>query len=430
MIKDQVRKLRRSMARVAPTPLTRNVGWLTGAELVSRLGRILAAVILARQLDATAFGIAAIAVTLFELVRVFTENGIGAAVVRACDRQYSRIANTAHRMMWLICVALALIQVVIGWIIEALLPGKDLGLMISALALVFLVMPFGLVHAYTLIREQRMKRLAVVGSSQAVADHLLTAVLALSGAGAWAIVLPKLLTVPVWLVGVCYGSPWKRDLAAGSESYANLVRFSLPVLGAELLAAARDQMDKVIVSLVLGVEALGLYYFAFNAGLGVSTALNRAYSKAVYPHLCAAADKARAFRKALLTLGTPLALAYLVQAAAAFVYVPLVFGDRWASAAGLVSLLCLGGPARLMTDGARMLFRSEGETGKELLATLGLTAAVLLPFAAAMPFGLVPAISSAAIGATIFAAMLTKIALQAPSPNETIANPQIEGATA
>lgn len=407
MMSGITNKAHQLIARVSLSPLTRNVGWLTGAELASRLGRILAAVILARQLDAAAFGIAAIAVTLFELVRVFTENGIGAAVIRACDVKIKRVANAAYKMMWAICISLASVQMLIGLAIESMMPGKDLGLMIASLSLVFLIMPFGLVHAYTLIREQRMKRLAIVGSSQAVADHILTAILALGGAGAWAIVLPKLLTTPIWLFGVMYGKPWVRDRSAGTEPFIGLLKFSLPVLGAELLAAVRDQLDKVIVSVFLGVEALGLYYFAFNAGLGVSTALNRAFTNAIYPHLCAAQDKLRAYRKAILKLGLPLASAYLAQAAAAFFYVPLVFGPAWEHAAILVAFLCLGGPARLFTDGTRMLFRANGNTRLELWVTLGLTGCVLAPFTVAMSFGLIVAITAASVGATVFAACLT-----------------------
>ena len=399
--------LRSRAAVLMQQKLTRNVGWLTGAELVSRLGRILAAVVLARQLDATAFGVAAIAITVFEIVRVFTENGIGASVVRAGRDEFDKIANTAHRLMWFVCIGLALIQLLIAAIIEALLPGRGVGAMVAVLGVVFLAMPLGLLHAYCLQRDERMKQLAALASAQAVADHVLTAILALSGFGAWAIVLPKVFTVPIWILGVRYKKPWRRHKAAGFAPVCTLLRFSLPVLGAELLTAFRDQLDKVIVSLTLGIDALGIYYFAFNAGLGVSTALNRAFSSAVYPNLCAAADKLEAYRKAAFSLGLPLSLAYCVQAAAAMIYVPIVFGSDWTGAAPLVALLCLGGPARLLVDGARMHARAEGNSGQEFVLAMGLSASVLVPFAAAAPFGLMAAAGASVLGATTYGFAVT-----------------------
>ena len=394
---------------------SRNIGWLAVAELISRVGRIIAAIVLARQLDADAFGVAAIALTVFELVRVFTENGIGAAVIKASDEELDRVANTAHRLMWRICLSLACLQLLVGCFVETLVPGQNLGLMIGSLSGVYLIMPFGLMHAYILLRQQRMKRIASVASSQTVADHLLTAILALAGLGAWAIVLPKLLTAPIWLLGMRAGQPWKQNSAAGFEATARILRFSLPVLGAELLTSCRDQLDKVVVSAAFGVEALGLYYFAFNAGLGVSSALNRAFSTAFYPHLCAAADKASHFRKAITGMIAPLGSAYLIQAAAALAYVPVVFGADWAGAATLVAVLCLGGPARLLFDASRMYCRAQGATRRELATSAGFCVAAVAPFAVMSEAGLLAAAIASVAMASLFSASVAIALLQSRS---------------
>ncbi|MCR9078967.1 MAG: oligosaccharide flippase family protein [Hyphomonadaceae bacterium] len=394
---------------------------MTGAELVSRVGRVFAAIVLARQLDATAFGVAAIALTVFEITRVFTENGIGAAVIRATSRGFDRVANTAHRLMWIVCLGLFVVQVGAGVVVETLLPGRDAGLMVASLGLVFLMMPCGVMHAYCLQRDERMKALAAIMTAQVAADHVLTAALAIAGFGAWAIVLPKILTTPIWLIGMLRTRAWTRNRAGGYSDTTSILKFSLPVLGSELMRACRDQLDKVIISLTLGVEALGLYYFAFNAGLGVSTALNRAFSNAVYPHLCAARDQVGAFRKSILHLGLPFGAMYCMQAALALIYVPIVFGPTWASAAPLVAILCLGGPARLFIDTVRMKARARGQSGQDFQISFGLSTFVLIPFALFASHGLfiVSALSVAA--ASIFALIATVIALSerqlSPSTN-------------
>jgi len=408
--------------RVAGQKLTRDIGWLTGAELISRFGRIIAAVILARQLDAVAFGIAAIALTIFEIMRVFTENGIGAAVVRAEPTNFHKTANTAHRLMWGVCLALALVQVIAGLIVEMILPGRQAGMMVAVLGAVFLMMPFGVMHAYCLLREERMKEIAGIATAQVAADHVLTAILAICGFGAWAIVLPKLLTAPIWLIGMLRSKGWVRNRGAGYAPVAGILKFSLPVLGSELMCAFRDQMDKFIVSLTLGVEALGLYYFAFNAGLGVSTALNRAFSNAVYPHLCVAGDRIKAYRTTVTTLGVPFSLLYCAQAAAALLYVPIVFGANWASAAPLVAILCLGGPARLMVDAARMNARADGRSGQDFQISFGLSFCVLIPFAVFSGQGLFVAASLSVASASVFAIaiLLATILRPAKKPTQVI----------
>lgn len=419
-MKLTISNTKRFIARFTSSKLSRNIGWLTTAELVSRVGRIFAAIILARQLDATAFGIAAIALTVFELIRVFTENGIGAAVIRASSEQFHKVANTANRLMWHICLSLAVLQITIGYVVELISPGKELGLMIASLSVVYMIMPFGLVHAYCLLRQERMKHLAVVSSGQAIADHLLTTVLAILGFGAWAIVLPKVLTAPIWLFGVRFSKPWQRTESGGFADHAEIYKFSLPVLGAELVSACRDQLDKVIVSLTLGVEAIGIYYFAYNAGLGVSTALNRAFSNAIYPHLCSALDAFEAYKKSLMNLAIPLCSAYVLQSLAALVYVPLVFGEKWSHVSVLVAVLCLGGPARLLMDGWRMMQRSAGRTGIELLGMVGFCTSVLLPFLIMSSKGLLVAAIASALTASFFSILTTATFLRNKFPARSI----------
>lgn len=411
MILTAFKRIQAATAKIAHQKLARNVGWLTGAELISRFGRVVAAVILARQLDAVAFGIAAIALTIFEITRVFTENGIGAAVVRSSAKHFEKTANTAYRLMWAVCVFLACIQVAAGFVVELFLPGREAGMMVASLGIVFMIMPFGVMHAYCLQREERMKELAAIGTAQVAADHVLTAILALCGFGAWAIVLPKLLTAPIWLIGMLRSKAWVRRFDAGFAPVNGMLKFSVPVLGSELMCAFRDQLDKFVVSLTLGIEALGLYYFAFNAGLGVSTALNRAFSNAVFPHLCAAKDRLATYRKAILNLGLPFGLLYILQAAMALVYVPVVFGETWGPAAPLVAVLCLGGPARLMVDAARMKARADGQSGRDFNISLGLAASILVPFAFFAHQGLLTVSTISAVSATAYAIAVTYLSL-------------------
>jgi len=416
-------KITDAISALTRSRLVRNIGWLTAAEMCSRLGRIVTAIILARTMDMTTFGVAAIAITIFELTRIFTENGIGAAVIRAPKATLAAIANTAYRLMWLVCTLLAALQIGIGVAAHQFYPDTQIGWMICALAGVYLVMPFGLVHAYMLARAERMKRLAIIASSQTLADHLLTALLALAGFGAWSIVLPKLLTTPIWLIGVRFGSPWSRDLKAGFYPVRDVLSFSLPVLLSEIAVASREQFDKLLVSFLFGLEALGLYYFAFNAGLGLSTALNRALNAALYPFLCTKQHEGlqvqAQFKRALLTAGFPLAGLYCLQAVGALIYVPILFGADWSGAAPLVALLCLGGPARLLLDSVRVYWRASGQTAHEFKLSLAFAAGTLLPIPLFASHGLYTACFASIVGATLAAISLAYPVLQAPKARDT-----------
>ena len=57
--------------------LVRNVGWYGLAEFANRFTRLITTIILARWLIPHDFGIAAVAMTTFEIIRVLAQYGIG-----------------------------------------------------------------------------------------------------------------------------------------------------------------------------------------------------------------------------------------------------------------------------------------------------------------------------------------------------------------
>ena len=390
--------------------LLKNVGWLASAEMVSRVTRIVAAIALARMLEPVEFGAAAVAITVFELVRVFNQNGVGAAVVAAPEQDLPALMRTAHLAGWVTCLLLVILQCVVGFFVAKSTGSAEIGWMIVSLAGVYLFMPAGVPHGWMLQRQQRMSRIASVNAAQVSTDNILTAVLALVGFGPWAIVLPKLLTAPIWLVGVMWRRPWRPDRSAGFASPHKLVSFAAPVLCTELLNAARLHVDKLIIGAVCGLELLGVYYFAFNAGLGLSSALSVAFNGALYPNLCEAIRNTGSalgeFRRGLRTVAAPLAAVFILQAVMVPLYVPVVFGADWVFAVPLIAVLCLSGPAKLLTDGCALILRASGLPRYELLAVFASTATCLGAILMGAQVGLLSAAIGLAIASTLIALAL------------------------
>lgn len=402
--------IQRVLTIVQSHTLLRNVGWLASAEMLSRVTRLVAAVALARMLTPIEFGAAAVAITVFELVRVFNQNGVGAAVVAAPQDQLPALMRTAHLAGWMTCFLLVTAQCVVAYFVAKSTGNPDIGWMIVSLAGVYLFMPMGVPHGWMLQREQRMSRLAGVNAAQVSTDNLLTAGFALAGFGPWAIVLPKLLTAPIWLVGVMWERPWRPDRSAGFASPRKLFAFAAPVLGSEMLNATRMHVDKLIIGAVCGLELLGVYYFAFNAGLGLSSALSVAFNGALYPNLCEAVRKTGsavdAFRRGLKTVAAPLAGLFILQAALVPVYVPIIFGADWDFAVPLIAVLCLSGPAKLLTDGCALMLRASGQPRYEFLAVFASTSTCLGAILMGAQVGLLSAAIGLSIAATLIALAL------------------------
>ena len=347
--------------------LVRRLACFGSAEVITRVVRILSIVVIARQVSPQMMGLAALALSIFEMVRVLANAGIGQRIIAESDERLQATCNTAHRLFWLWCLVVAAIQLVIAGLL-ALYDKSDIAAMLAVLAGVYLLMPGGLVQVFLLMRAQRFGAIASIGAAQTISDHLLTLVLVLVWPSAWAIVLPKLLTAPLWLILARQRMAWQPQPTAGYTAWQQFTGFAVGVLISEIFTVARGQLDKLIIGWVFGVQALGIYYFAFNAGLGMTTSFIMALGQVLFPYLCSvghAAERLRRGRRGLalgLVVFTPL---LALQSGLAEWYVPLVFGEQWRDAAPLVAILALGGIPMIFAACASAWWRANEAPGVE-----------------------------------------------------------------
>ena len=375
------------------------------SEMAQRGTRIITTALLARLLTPLDFGVAAIAMTCFELIRVMANAVIAQAVIRVTEERLAGTCITAWRLMWLLCIALAAIQTLIGAAIAFWIGRMDVFIMVSALACIYLTMPPALVQYYLLMRADGHRTIATIAASQAIADNVITIILALLGFGPWAVVLPKLATTPIWTIGMRRAQKWSADKSVQPVPARELLQYALPVLGVEILTASRMQFDKVLVGAILGIEALGIYYFVFNAGIGLSMALTNALSYSLYPHFAAVAASPEQLwtrlNDSLLRKAAPIAGAVLLQAAMAPIYVPILFGAKWTASAWMVSVLCISQCCKVFADTGAQALRAAGNTPFELKGTLAITAFSLTALAAGLTQSLGTGVVALALASSI-----------------------------
>jgi lipopolysaccharide exporter len=355
------------------------------AELAVRLVRLATVVVTARILVPETVGTAALALVLFEIVRVLMQIGVGQQIIASPPDQLAAVCNSARDLFWRWALVVIAVQLLVALGLALLFGKPASAAMLAVLALVYLWMPGGLVSCYLLMREGQAAATARIGAVQTIADHLLGAALLLLWPSPWAIILPKLLTAPIWLVLTRRARPWTADAAAGRVPMRTLLPQSLAILATELLAAVRSQGDKLIVGAVLGVSALGTYYFAFNAGVGIISSFTGAFGIILFPAICGTAGRGarlRQFRR-LAALGFALLLpAVALMAGLAPWYVPLIFGGNWAHAAGLIATLSLSGIPLLAFALLSAWLRSAGQAQLDAKLALASCALALLLLAA------------------------------------------------
>lgn len=324
----------------------RNVGWLGAAEVVNRIFRLGTTVTLARVFSTEDYGLMAVIYTIFDLATVFIfRGGIGAKIIQTNEERVKVTCDTAYWLNWLVCSLLFIIQCLAAFPIARVYDNNQLILPICVAALMYLVYPLFLINCALIERENRLKIIAFCTATQSIIINILTVILAVIGMGIWAIVFPMLVTLPIWLIFTWKGHPWRAPKNFTLDNWQEIIHFSKNLLGVELLTKLRLNLDYLIVGRFLGVEQLGLYYFAFNAGSGITNNVVNSLMSALFPHLCATrGDRYKLksyYLKSLKKISLTVIPIVILQSALAPIYVPIIFGERWVKAIPILILICL-----------------------------------------------------------------------------------------
>lgn len=348
-----VNKLRRKLSN----RFIRNMGWMGGAELVNRVFRLGTTVTLARMLHSYEYGLIAIVVTIFDFATAWMK--FDSKIIQANEKDLEDLCNTSYWLNWILYSLLFIIQCLAAFPIAWFYGDNKLILPIFFIALSYLPSPFFAVQYALIQRENRLNIIALGNLLQSLSINIITISLALLGGGIWAVILPFLWSPIVWIVISLKNHPWRPSAPFTLYRWQEIVSFSINVIVIDLLNKLRANLDYIIIGRFIGVNALGIYYFAFNAGLGISLNVMNIIVSSLYPHLCSNRDnfeklKAQYFGslKAITLIVFPLVI---LQSSLAHFYVPIVFGQKWVVAIPILVLVCLSALPRPYAEAANLL---------------------------------------------------------------------------
>lgn len=358
------------------------------SEVAAKASRLLVVVAVARTLDLTQIGIAASAMAAGDILKALSENGVGQRIIAASDDMLEATCIASRRIFWVWCVGLFLLQAVIAGTLFVSGGSALLAALIALMGLEYLFMPAGLVQVALAMRAGKLRQTAAIGGAQVVGANLLSILLILVYPSAFALILPRVLSAPIWLLAVRALHPWTPRRGSRVAPLRPFIDYGCAVLGIEVVKVLRLQGDKIVVGMTMGAEALGLYFMAFNAGLSLSNAFTSGFSTVLFPHLSQSNDPAAAMRQSIFVGLALIAPVVVLQSALAPLYVPLLLGEGWEEVAPLVSILCLVAiPTTLWATAAGWL-RIHGKPQVELWMTTALAGAVLISTVLLAPFGL------------------------------------------
>jgi PST family polysaccharide transporter len=374
-------QLRRSFVRA--------VTWTGLARSGTQIASWLTTLIVATLLTPGDYGLFQMAMVFVGLVALLNEFGIGAAVVtlRDLDRRQLATLNTFSVGLGVVNVLLsAAVALPIGRFF-----GEDVvSLVIVVLSSTFLLAGLRSVPQALLQRDFRFGRLVLIEAIEALSQIVATLLLALHGAGIWALVLGR-------VIGACAGTG--LVLANRCEEFGlplfkpvrKAMSFSADIFVANLAWFAFMQAAPLLIGRALGAHALGVYGLAWTLSQVPVDKFASLVVRLIPPYLSALAHDRATLRRSFLRVTEAISAIVVPLAGGislvAGELVPVVLGDQWLPAVAPLRVLAIHAVFQSIVSILPQVLRVTGATRFLMLRNLGM--AVLLPsaFLIALPHG-------------------------------------------
>ena len=327
-------------------PFIRNASWLGSAELANRIFRLGTTVTLARLFTPADYGLLALLYMVQSFSSVLTFGaGMGDKIIQVDQESLEETCNTAYWLNWILCVSIFIVQCLLSFVIARVYQNNQLILPICMVGLKYLTLPIFNVQLSLIKRENRLKILALIHVCESMIANILTIILAILGLGIWSVVWATVMSIAARIVVSYWHHPWRPPTIFHLGKWQEIFGFSFNVLGVRLLDKLRLNLDYLIVGFFWNEEILGLYFFAFNAGIGISKNVINVLVSSLYPYLCEVRTHLKALRgryfhslRRMMLVIVPLVI---LQSLSAPIYVPIIFGPQWENAIPILQLVCL-----------------------------------------------------------------------------------------
>jgi PST family polysaccharide transporter len=311
-----------------------------------QLGRILvqlvAIAVLARLLTPRDYGLVALVMAMVGIGEIFRDFGLSTAAVQA--KTLSVLQRDS--LFWAnagIGVGLSLLAVAGAGLVAWAFREPLLGPIMQAIGTTFLLNGLATQYRAGLQRDFRFGTLAVADVSSQVVGFLAGLLLALQGAGYWALVGQQVVQAAAALGFVVVAAGWLPGSPRRGADLRPFLRFGRDFVAGQLVAYAAKNVDSVIIGARFGVEPLGVYSRAYQVLMGPLARLRAPTTTVALPVLSRLQDDERRFgdylRRGQVALGYTFIAALGIAAGASDPIVRIMLGERWLDVVPLFTVL-------------------------------------------------------------------------------------------
>jgi O-antigen/teichoic acid export membrane protein len=324
--------------------LGRSTAWMSLAAAGNSVISFIIFIVLSRILSATDIGLVAFALIVVEIGKIIVNAGFSQAVVQRNEWDNTYASTCFYlNVLFSVLVTLAIVFVAAPLVAYYYEPKSEL--ILKVLSIIFFLEGIKAVHEGKLKREFSFRVIALRTVVASLLSGALGIYLAINGFGVWALVFQQLLSQLLITFVTIISAKWMPALDFSWIYTQQLLRFSTPLMFAQLIANVGSKIFEVLIGILMGPAALGFFRVGGRALYILQDVVLKPLENTT---LSALARIAQANHQALSVMRVIRMSCYLIfpvffgAAAIGPEFIVLAFGDRWALSGQIMMLLAIG----------------------------------------------------------------------------------------
>ena len=365
--------------------------WIGVAHIAENLVTAFCLIIVARLIEPGAFGLFAMAAGVYGLLLIGAELGLDAAVIKHPSPEHGEL-SAAYSLSLLAALLMMLLGILLAPQVARFYDEPGVTVLLQVLCLFLPVEIARRIPMAIVERSLEFKRIALIELISSLSGSVLAVVVALQGAGYWALLIKLAFTTSLLTVLILLFGKWRPGLKWNIDVFAGMGQFSARVMYSRAATHISRQADQVLVGRGLGSETLGVYNLATQMMLFPLLLFSRFIARVLFPAAARVEENrarlANGFSDAFAGLFMVVVPMMFGLAVIAPLLVDVLLGEAWRALIHPVQVLAPVGVFTAMALLAESVLLAAGRADLVLRWVLLRGAAVVGAVLLGMPWGL------------------------------------------
>lgn len=366
--------------------------WATALRILTQLISWLVTIVVVRYLTPDDYGLNAMLEVPIELLMLFSTIGLDMALIQKQRQSDEELAASFGMLLLVNGIFFAVLLAGAGLIAQYFNEPR-LANLIRVTALVFVLAPFRTVPNALLDRDLAFKLKSQVELAAAVISALLSLVLAVAGAGVWALVGAVLANAGLRAALLMILRPWFIRPTLQFARVGKLLRYGGVITASGAILVMAGKGVQVIAGPTLGVEALGLYAVAVQFAMLPLSRVMPVVQQTLYPAFARVHDRQELacayFLKGIELSALVIYPMSIGLACVADAFVATFFGAKWLPVVLPLTLISLVVPFRMVTNVYAPALNAMGHARRVLATNIAMFLLLICGTPLAMRYGIV-----------------------------------------